>query len=540
MSASTGIEGELRDLFAGRGAHLGRLTHLLCHHHGAAPAVDDPAPTPGLHPGGVRTHEDLEDAVARLAAAFRGAGMSRGDRVLVLVGNRIDVLLHAFAIARLGGVAAPVNPRLRTGELVEVATAIDARHVVADRGVIDRIAGALPASISILPTQGAESVQTWLVDHPDDRVAAPEDLDRGDVALLLTTSGTTGVPKAAALTSHGLLQAPGKLGRLPERMRTGRTAVAALPLAHVMGLGNVLGMLCAGFLLVHRERFEPEAVLDLIEEHRPSMFYGVPTMYADLEAAGAAERDLSSIHLFGSGADAMPPERARRFQGFGSAAIVRGRPVGKAAFADSYGMVELSGAGAVRFYLPGPRRLRSATLATVVPGLQARAVDEAGRPVRAGRVGELQFRGTVVLERYEGHPDAGPDADGWFSSGDHARVWPGGLFFTFAGRRKDRLKVGGFSVFPAEVEAALGRHPDVAEVAVVGLPDERLGERLVALVVPRAAGFDHDAFLDWARREVAGYRCPHEVLVVDGIPRGNNAKVDRLAATELALAVSRG
>ncbi|MEZ4265720.1 MAG: fatty acid--CoA ligase family protein [Myxococcota bacterium] len=175
------------------------------------------------------------------------------------------------------------------------------------------------------------------------------------------------------------------------------------------------------------------------------------------------------------------------------------------------------------------------------PGLhparhRVRVVDEAGRKLAMGKPGELQFRGVRVLQHYRGNPGAGPDADGWFSTGDLGRTGPGGLL-VFSGRRRDRLKVGGFSVFPAEVEAALAAHPDVAEVAVVGIPDERMGELPAALVVPRSAGFDVAAFRAFAEAEVAGYRRPREIRLVDALPRGGNGKLDRSAATQVMAAL---
>ena len=318
-------------------------------------------------------------------------------------------------------------------------------------------------------------------------------------------------------------------------LRAGRDAViAALPLAHVMGLSVMLGALCAGVRAIHLERFSAPEVLDRIEAARPNVFVGVPTMYADLEAAGAADRDLSSIQLWVSAADVMPAERARRFQRWGAAARIAGRRVGIAAFADVYGMVELSGAAAVRVYAPSiAARLAPPAFAVTLPGFEVRAVDPEGRPLRHGQVGTLEVRGPGVLSRYEGARGAPLRDGGWFSTGDLARVWPGGVM-SFAGRGRDRLKVGGFSVFPAEVEEALARHPDVAEVAVVGVPDERSGERLVALVVARRPGLDPAAFLGWAAGEVAGYRRPREALLVDALPRGPHGKIDRAAATRLA------
>lgn len=539
---TTDITEEIRQLFKGRGAHLGRLTHLLASHYGDREAFEDPEASPGLHPGGTRTYTQIEDAVARYAAAHRATGVGDGDRVMVLVGNRLDVFLHALAVARLHAVPVPVNPRLQAREFDAVREATGAKWIIADPEVRDRVVEGIDATVTWSMTHGQpDSVEAWLTANPEELVAAPTGMDPGEVALFLTTSGTTGVPKAAALTSRGLLETPGRLGRIRLIGREGRDLViVALPIAHVMGFGNILGMLCGGVRVVHRARFDAAEMLDLIEQRRPNAFIGVPTMYADLEAAGAADRDLRSIRLFASSADAMPEERARRFQTYGSSVTLGGRKKGRATFVDGYGMVELSGAGAVRLYPPSPRRLKLPSISAVVPGLEARAVDEHGKPVRAGKVGELQFRGPGVLQHYEGHESAGPAADGWFPSGDHARMWPGGLFFSLAGRSKDRLNVGGFSVFPAEVETELAAHPDVAEIAVVGLADDRLGERPVALVVPRQDTFDREAFLLWAQGVVAGYRCPREVHVVQAIPRGHNAKVDRAAATRLGEQVTSG
>ncbi len=523
------------DRITGRGLHLGNLTAVLAERHGDRTAIEDDAATPGLHGGGPRSFAQLEDHVARLAAAHRAAGVERGDRVLVLLGNRIDVVLHAMAIARLGAVAAPTNPRLRAAEVTAIAEAAGARLAVADD----------PASAADLEVRTTDEVATWLDEHPGEGVLAPDAdgpdaLDPEATAVLLATSGTTGLPKAAALTSKGLLSSTGPLSLLPvgrERgPRAGRDLVlAALPLTHVMGLACALGCLAAGVPMLHRSRFDAVEVLDLVEARRPNLFIGVPTMYADLEAAGADDRDLSSVQIWASGADVMPPDRARRFQRRGALARVAGRSMGQATFVDGYGMVELSGAAALRVYPPVPLgRLQVPSFAIALPGMSVRAVDPDGNPVGPGKVGELQFRGSGVTKGYEGRDDSGPDADGWFSSGDFGRVWPGGLF-QFAGRHHDRLKVGGFSVFPAEVEVELRDHPDVRDVAVVGLPDDRAGQRLAALVVVEdGATLDPTAWLDWAAGRVAGYRRPRAVAVVDALPRGNNGKLDRAGATSLA------
>jgi long-chain acyl-CoA synthetase len=417
-----------------------------------------------------------------------------------------------------------------------VATAAAGAGAVVDADVAERYGAAFD-----LPRLDTDTVAAWLVAHPDERRAPAADLDPDAVTLYAATSGTTGVPKAAALTSRGLLAALGRLTLAPVGRQRGLRArrdrvLAALPLTHIMGFEVLVGSLCAGVELLHRGRFDAAEVLDLVERERPNVVIGVPTMYADLEAAGVDDRDCTSVQVWVSSADAMPADRARRFQRRGRLVAPRGRGVGTAAFVDVYGMVELSGAGAVRVYPPSPvRGVELPAVAVVLPGIEARVVDEDRVELGHGQLGELEFRGPGVLQRYEGRDDAGPDADGWFATGDHGRLYPGGVF-AFAGRRRDRIKVGGFSVFPAEVEETLVTAPGVAEVALVGVPDERLGERPVALVVPTSAGaVDPGELLAWAGAHVAGYRRPTAVLVVEAIPRGNNDKVARGEATDLAV-----
>jgi acyl-CoA synthetase (AMP-forming)/AMP-acid ligase II len=531
-------------LVLGRGVHLGALTQVLADTYGDRVAVDDPAPTPGLHAGGERSFAELEAHVGRLAAAHHAAGHA-GHRVVIATGNRIDVVLHVLALARIDAVAIPVNPRLRPHELEAVAEATGAERAVTDarRGETPPaflLGGRAPQLPAAVEATTSIALGEWNEQHPDARVGAPEGADPAALAVLLTTSGTTGAPKAAALTSRGLLGGIGLLRAAPVGLdgplRGGRDRLlASLPLSHVMGLATTLACWCAGLPLLRRHRFDAAQTLDLIESERPNAVVAVPTMYADLEAAGAADRDLSSVQLWVSAADVMPLDRARRFQRYGAAGRVAGRSLGSAAFVDVYGMVELSGAAAVRVLPPSPvGSLPAPQVARTLPGFDVRVVDEDGEVLGAGATGELQFRGPGVLAGYEGRPDAGPDADGWLSTGDHGRIFPGG-FFQFSGRAKDRLKVGGFTVFPAEVETELRDAPGVDDVAMVGVPDDRLGDRPVAVVVA-GPDFDDDAFLAWAHEHVAGYRRPRQVVRADHLPRGNNGKLDRAAVTDLAVA----
>ena len=545
-----GLAGEAR-LVLGHGVDLGALTWVLASAHGDRPALETSADSPGFAPRPVRTYRDLEDDVSRLAAAHEALGNTAGTRVAIAIENRPDVLLHVLALVRAGALPVPVNARLKPAEFAEVIRASGASAIVADPALAAGFApgGEAPGSARWCwsgarggGAQGeGDDLAAWLRAHPDARLGPTGRVRSDETALLLCTSGTTGHPKVAALTSEGLVRAMrpllfARLGR-QEGLRAGRDVLlCALPLAHVMGLATLLGSLVAGIRVLHHARFHARDVLDAIETSRPNAFIGVPTMYADLEAEGAAHYDLSSVQLWMSAADVMPAERARRFQRYGAAATIGARTLGTALFIDAYGMVELSGIAAVRVFPASP--VREAPLPAVsfmLPGFEARVVDEEGKTLRWGTTGALQMRGPSVLRQYEGAPGAGPLPGGWFPTGDLAKVWPGGVY-TFMGRSRDRLKVSGFSVFPAEVETILREHPDVAEVVLVGVPDERMGERPVALVLPRRTPFDTEAFVTWAAGKVAAYRRPRAALVVGSLPRGNHGKIDRGAATRLAAA----
>jgi acyl-CoA synthetase (AMP-forming)/AMP-acid ligase II len=460
------------------------------------------------------TGEDLARTVRGRAAAHRRRGLDRGV-VLVVVHNSVDVLLETLALSRAGAIPAPVGRHLRPAELEAAIVATGAHAAVASDG----------------PEVGIRTVAAGIeLPGPDQ---GPPIGDPTATAIELCTSGTTGLPKAACLSSRGLL---GPLAPLAWARLRNKSVLASLPLSHVMGLCTALAALAAGVQWIHRARFDAAVALDDMERLRPSAFVGVPTMYADLEAAGAATRDLSSVQLWVSGADALPEARARRFQRLGS---MTGTGLGRAAVADGYGMVELSGPAAVRLFPPSVLPPLGVTPPhRVLGGMEVRAVDEAGAPVPAGSPGTLEFRGRSVLRAYRGRA-GGPDAQGWFTTGDRGAVFPGG-WFRFVGRDRDRLKIGGFSVFPAEVEALLLAHPHVAEVGVVGLPDDRTGERAVALVLPSDPSFDSAEFMEWSRRVVAGYRRPSLVFQVDAVPRGAHGKIDREAATALAVSLHGG
>ena len=298
-----------------------------------------------------------------------------------------------------------------------------------------------------------------------------------------------------------------------------------------MGFVAVLGLACAGIPVYFLPRFRPDEVLDAIEQRRASIFIGVPAMYRMLLEAGAERRDLSSVRIWGSGADAMPADLAAKFKQIGATAnlpIVG--PVGEALFFEGYGMVETGGGAAVKASPPmlEHRTRRVARLSAA--GLQVpcrrrgrqrgrRRADRRAVAARPGR--HAGYWGDAAAT------DATLTDDGWLRTGDLARK---GMLGTvvFAGRKKDVIKNGGYSVYALEVERALEEHPDVLEAAVVGLPDERRGEVPGAVIrVAPGKSVQADELIAWAGERLASYKVPRRIVFADDLPRTGTRKVQK-------------
>lgn len=469
------------------------------------------------------TYADAASAVARMTRVLVDAGAGPGKRVAICAPNRIDYAFALFAAIRAGAVAVPLHHHLKPAEIASMVKLAGAQLLVSETEVPGvrtvRAGGGGDLDVDVAP-YGAVG------------------LGREDPALILFTSGTTGKPKGATLTSRSLLAVARLAALAPVRVLGEEKGICGLPLAHVMGLSTLLCAAMAGAPLHWLTKFEPDVVLDRIEELAPSFFVGVPAMYAMLAEARPDKRDLSSIKLFASGADAMPPALVERFVKLGcSGRLPSGAPLFTAAFAEVYGMVELSGPAIVKVTPGRPvEGLRTAKLLKrfrradsqepkgfPIPPYRARIVDAEGKEVPPGEVGELVLRGPGVMKGYS--EGGGPTGDGWLHTGDLARRSRLGLI-AFVTRKKDVVKHGGFSVFPAEVEAQLCEHPHVAEAVVFGMPHPTKGAVPVAAIVPRGR-VTEDELLAWAREHIAPYKSPRAIVLVSAseIPRNANKKV---------------
>jgi acyl-CoA synthetase (AMP-forming)/AMP-acid ligase II len=482
------------DLVRGRELTLGTLFELLARVHGDAPLVEEDGDD------GLRlTYPAAADLTARWAGAIR-AKITPGDRVVIATPNGYALVLLCAAASRAGGVAVPVNPKMRDDEVDHVVADSEAAIVVRDTAELD----------------GGEPIE-----------AVPAVPD--DVAALFYTSGTTGKPKGARLTHKALVGQAGRGALFPSKLRRDE-AVTGMPVAHIAGFAMLVQAAALGVPVYLLRKFRPDTALDAIEQRKATVFIGVPAMYRMMAEAGAETRDLSSIRLWASGADAMPFELAKRFQRLGASATlpVIGKSVGEALFVDGYGMVELAGGVAIKV-LPPLLPVRGA-VAIPLPGFKMKVVDDAGGEVAGGTVGELVVKGPGVMRGYHGKREATDEAltaDGWLRTGDLARRRRLGML-ELAGRKKDVIKHGGYSVFAVEVEAALGLHPAVAEAAVVGLADERKGEVPVAAVILRDGhALTEPELVAWADERLSDYKVPRRVLFVTELPRTGTDKVQK-------------
>lgn len=473
----------------GGGHTLGTLLADLAAIHGGGRLVTEAG-------GGELTYREAADRVAAWAGAV-AEQVEPGDRVVLALPNGYDLLLAALAVSRAGAIPVPVNDRMRPDEVEHVIEDSGAHLVVRDTAELD----------------GADPLLT----------AAPA--EPGDVAALFYTSGTTGKPKGAELTHRALIGGVTAGAANPDWL-FGLEAVVGLPIAHIMGFAALMGLACGGIPVYFLPRFRPTDVLDALESRKSSLFIGVPAMYRMMWEAGAAERDLRSVRVWISGADAMPPDLAAEFRKLGASVHL---PIvgslGDALFVEGYGMVETGGAAAAKLSLPA---VGDSLLP--LPGYQFKVVDELGHDVAVGGEGELWMKGPGVLKGYWGSPEATADAvtaDGWLRTGDLVRKGPLGTA-TFAGRKKDVFMHGGYSVYAREVEAALEEHPDVLEAAVVGLPDDTKGAVPAAAVrVADDGDLTPDALVDWAAERLSAYKAPQRVLFVDDLPRTGTTKVQK-------------
>jgi long-chain acyl-CoA synthetase len=482
---------------------------------------------PMLHFGPLTlSYADVDTMSGRVAAGLRALGLGPGDTVALQLPNVPEFVFGYFGALKAGVTLVPLNPLLKAPEVAyhladsgsRVLITLDAFAEEAAKGAAE----AGDVRVYVVPTPGAASTGTL----PGGATAFDELYRDGDAdtaqlspdatAVIIYTSGTTGRPKGAELTHFQMFMAA-TVAAETFAYRDDDVTLAVLPLFHVFGLSSIMNSaIRAGATLVLVPRFEVGAVLDAIERHGVTVFGGVPTMYVALQHADLTGRDVSRLRVCVSGGAAIPGEVLRGFE-----SAFHGAPV-----LEGYGLSETC---ALATFNRSADDRKVLSIGKRMWGVEMRVVDRDDRELPRGseHVGELVIRGHNVMKGYLGKPDATAEAmrGGWFHTGDLGYQDEDGFFF-IVDRKKDLVIRGGFNVYPREIEEVLHEHPAVLEAAVVGRPDERLGEEVVAYIaLRRGTSADPEEVVAFCKERLAAYKYPREVVVLDDLPKGPSGKV---------------
>jgi long-chain acyl-CoA synthetase len=456
----------------------------------------------------------LEAGSQRVAGMLKSMGVEPGDRVGIMLPNTPHFPLAYYGALRLGAIVVPMNPLLSKREVAFYLENSGAKLLLAWHGFAESAQG------------GAEQVDGTevLLIEPEDiakRVGAAEPIvevahkDGDDTAVVLYTSGTTGHPKGAELTHHSI--GSNVAACLPLYKPTENDVLfGGLPFFHVFGQTCTLNVaVAAGAEVTLLPRFDPTTALEIIQRDKVTVFMGVPTMHgAVLHHPKRGDFDTSSLRLFVSGGSALPVEVLRGIEKEFGAPILEGYGLSETSPVASFSRMELE--------------KKAGSIGVAIDGVQLRVVDDAGDEVATGEVGELQVKGPNVMKGYWKNPEATKaaiSADGWFSTGDMAKKDEDDFYF-IVDRKKDLIIRGGYNVYPREVEEVLYEHPAVAEAAVIGVKHEELGEEVAAAVsLKSGAQVTADELRDFVKEQVAAYKYPRHVWIVDELPKGPTGKI---------------
>jgi long-chain acyl-CoA synthetase len=460
------------------------------------------------------TYSVLDGSSARIAALLRSKGLEPGDRVGLMMPNVPYFPAIYYAILRAGGIVVPMNVLLRGREVKFYLSDSGARLLLAWHDFADAAeAGASEAGAEAVLVKPGEFEQLVMEHEPDAGVA---ERDADDTAVILYTSGTTGTPKGAELTHANLHRnctvTQTTLGEFSHE----DVLLGALPLFHSFGQTCTMNSAVAvGACVTMLPRFDPEKALRIIERDQVTVFQGVPTMYnAMLHADNADSVDASCLRLCMSGGAAIPVELIRGFEDKFGCVILEG-----------YGLSETS---PVASFNHPDRERKPGSIGTPIEGVEMQVWDDDGNELPRGEVGEIVIRGHNVMKGYWERPEATAEAideNGWFRTGDMAKVDEDGYFF-IVDRKKDLIIRGGYNVYPREIEEVLYEHPAIQEVAVLGVPDESLGEEVgAAVVLKKGESLDADGIKAYVKEQVAAYKYPRRIWFEDELPKGPTGKI---------------
>src|SRR4051794_2185352 len=461
------------------------------------------------------TYDMLVEGSARVAGLLENKGFEKGDRVGIMLPNVPYFAVAYYGVLRAGGVVVPMNVLLK-GREVSFYLEDPGAKVLFAWGDFEEAAstGAEKAGAELIPVRPGE-FEKLLADAEADHDVA--DVDGDDTAVILYTSGTTGTPKGAELTHANLKTNAELTADTIAELTEEDVVLGALPLFH--SFGQTCGLnasMYKGACLTMIPRFEPAKAMEILERDKVTIFQGVPTMYvALLNLPDDQIKDTSSLRVCCSGGSAMPVEVLKGFEERFGCTVLEG-----------YGLSETS---PVASFNHPDRERKPGSIGTPIKGVEMKLVADEGNDVEGtDEVGEIAIKGHNIMKGYWNRQDATDevlDDDGWFRTGDMGKRDDEGYYF-IVDRKKEMIIRGGYNVYPREIEEVLYEHPAVAEAAVVGVPDEKMGEEVgAAVVLKEGKEVDADELRSFVKEQVASYKYPRKIWFPDELPKGPTGKI---------------
>ncbi|WP_423409459.1 long-chain-fatty-acid--CoA ligase [Heyndrickxia sp. MSNUG] len=466
------------------------------------------------------TYKQFNEEVNKLAHGLLGLGIRKGEKVALMMKNSDKFVFAFFAAAKIGAVIVPVNFRLTSSEVHYILEQSETVLVICDEEFEDTITSAREGTciVHVITT----GTPTTVGHHSYEGVLAvssenpPIEVNDHDDLEILYTSGTTGKPKGA-LFDHKRVFNVGLTMMISMGINQEERILHIAPLFHSAQLNLFLisGVVLGATHIIHRD-FHPVKTLEAIQEHKITHFFGVPAMYNFmLQVPNAADYDLSSIKRCGYGAAPMAPELVRK-----SIELFRTDQ-----FYNLCGLTE-AGPGGILLNPEGHKNHfgKGGKAAFLT---EARVVNEEGKEIKPGAVGEFIIKGESIMKEYYKKPEetAKTIKEGWLYTGDLATIDEEG-FITLVDRKKDMIISGGENVYSIEVEEVLYEHPGVLEAAIIGLPDEVWGEAVCAVIVPKqGAAVDEQELKSFCRQKLAGYKVPRRIFIEEALPRNASGKI---------------
>lgn len=513
-----------------------RLARIAAERHGAAEAIAD------VDAGVTLTFEQLRDAGMQAGSALAAAGVEPGDRVAIWAPNMWEWVVAGLGVHCAGGVIVPLNTRFKGAEAAHVLGKSRARVLFTVTGFlgndyVDLLGRAvdiptdLPALEHVVLFRGEHAgARTWdefIASGTADISARADAVRPDDLSDMLFTSGTTGAPKGVMCTHSQNLRAYRDWADVVG-LRAGDRYLIVNPFFHAFGYkAGWLASHMTGATIVPHAVFDPAAVLERIPRDRVSMLPGPPALFQQILARDdLGNYDLSTLRLAVTGAAAIPVSLVEEMRDrLGFETVITG-----------YGLTEATGIATMCRHHDDPETIAN-TSGRAIPGVEVRVTDDTGREAPHGEAGEIVIRGYNVMLGYFEQDDETVetiDAQGWLHTGDIGTMDERG-YIKITDRKKDMYIHGGFNAYPAEIEGLMARHPDIAQVAVIGVPDPTHGEVGWAYVVPRAgASIVPEELIAWCRAEMANYKVPRRVEVVDALPLNASGKVLKYELRERA------